>query len=399
MNVAAIHCIWMAGLLTALVGSSPVHAQSFQSDAYSVYGRVADTSGQPLQYADVLISSADTPQFETGYVVGTPVAQTNRKGAYRIEGLAEGIYAVTAFYAGKEIVTLPVEIVGADVELDFELADLENELGEITIGAANQGAFGMTRLRPLERAAIYEGKKNEVVMVEEMPANLATNNSRQIYAKVAGLNIWESDGAGVQLGIGGRGLSPNRNSNFNTRQNGYDISADALGYPESYYTPPAMALERIEIIRGAASLQYGTQFGGVLNLVFKEGPEDKPLEVTSLQTLGSFGLFNSFNSLGGTVGRVNYYAFYQHKNSQGWRPNEKLRHHNAYAAARIAVTENWTIKPEFTYMTYLAQQPGGLTDAQFAADPRQSNRERNWFEVDWNLFSLTSDFRFSSKTN
>jgi Fe(3+) dicitrate transport protein len=34
----------------------------------------------------------------------------------------------------------------------------------------------------------------------------------------------------VQLGLGGRGLSPNRNSNFNTRQNGYDTAAaDALG--------------------------------------------------------------------------------------------------------------------------------------------------------------------------
>ena len=88
---------------------------------------------------------------------------------------------------------------------------------------------------------------------------------------MSGLNIWESDGAGVQLGIGGRGLSPNRNSNFNTRQNGYDISADPLGYPESYYSPPLEAIERIEIVRGAASLQYGTQFGGMLNFKFKKG--------------------------------------------------------------------------------------------------------------------------------
>ena len=34
---------------------------------------------------------------------------------------------------------------------------------------------------------------------------------------------------------------------FNTRQNGYDMSADALGYPESYYIPPAQAVEKIEV--------------------------------------------------------------------------------------------------------------------------------------------------------
>ena len=42
-----------------------------------------------------------------------------------------------------------------------------------------------------------------------------------------------------------------------------------MGYPESYYTPPSEALDRIEIIRGAASLQYGTQFGGLVNFVLK----------------------------------------------------------------------------------------------------------------------------------
>ncbi|MFC7670651.1 hypothetical protein ACFQT0_27180 [Hymenobacter humi] len=63
---------------------------------------------------------------------------------------------------------------------------------------------------------------------------------------MAGLNIWENDQGGLQLSIGGRGLDPNRTSNFNVRQNNYDISADALGYPESYYTPPTEAIKRIQ---------------------------------------------------------------------------------------------------------------------------------------------------------
>ena len=115
--------------------------------------------------------------------------------------------------------------------------------------------FGITRLKDIDGTGIYAGKKSEVVVLKDITANTATNNARQIYSKVAGLNIYENDGgAGTQLAIGGRGLDPNRVSNFNTRQNGYDISADALGYPESYYTPPAEVLDRIEIVRGAASL-------------------------------------------------------------------------------------------------------------------------------------------------
>ena len=47
-------------------------------------------------------------------------------------------------------------------------------------------------------------------------------------------------------------------------------------------------------------------------------------------------------------------------------------------------------------MRYLAQQPGGLTDVQFANDPTQSFRERNWFGVEWNLGALTLDYKPSS---
>jgi Fe(3+) dicitrate transport protein len=51
-------------------------------------------------------------------------------------------------------------------------------------------------------------KKTEVINMKNINANLASNNTRQIYARIPGLNIWEYDRGGLQLGIGGRGLSP-----------------------------------------------------------------------------------------------------------------------------------------------------------------------------------------------
>ncbi|MEM8488763.1 MAG: TonB-dependent receptor [Bacteroidota bacterium] len=352
----------------------------------------------PIELVTIAVSpSADLTDSTYFNVLAT--VNTLPNGQFTVSDLAAGDYGLTAFFAGKKLERRVVKIDKVDIMLSIILEDLETSLEEITVDAENQGAFGLKRLRAVERDGIYDAKKNEVVVIDEITANLATNNSRQVYAKVAGLNIWESDGAGIQLGIGGRGLSPNRSSNFNTRQNGYDIAADALGYPESYYTPPVQALQSIEVIRGAASLQYGTQFGGVINFRFREGDADKPFSLTSMQTLGAFGLFNSFNSLGGTAGKINYYAFYQRKQSDGWRPNEGLNQDVVYGALRYAVTPAWSIKGEYTYMSYLAQQPGGLTDTQFADNPRQSNRERNWFAVDWNLFALSSDYALSGRTN
>lgn len=272
------------------------------------------------------------------------------------------------------------------------------QLKEVIVEYKKDNNFGLTHLKQVEGTAIYAGKKTEVVLLDDAAGNLATNNSRQIYNKVAGLNIWESDGAGIQLGIGGRGLDPNRVSNFNTRQNGYDISADALGYPESYYTPPTEALEQIEVVRGAASLQYGPQFGGFINFKFKQAPKDKSLQLTAKQTVGSFGFYDAFTSVGGTKKKFSFYSFYQYKKGNGWRPNSAFEVHTAHLNLGYQFTEKLKVTAEYTFMDYLAQQPGGLTDNQFKKDPRQSNRTRNWFKVNWNLAALNFDYEISERS-
>ena len=159
------------------------------------------------------------------------------------------------------------------------------ELSEVVVSAKRKEVFLLKKMGDFEKTEIYAGKKTEVILIDQSMANLAANNSRQIYNQIPGLNIYQNDDAGLQLNIGGRGLDPNRTSNFNTRQNGYDISADVLGYPESYYTPPAEALEEIQIIRGAASLQYGPQFGGLINFKLKKPNPNKPFSFLTRNTI------------------------------------------------------------------------------------------------------------------
>ncbi|MFT6801755.1 MAG: Fe(3+) dicitrate transport protein [Salibacteraceae bacterium] len=253
------------------------------------------------------------------------------------------------------------------------------------------------QMRSVEDMYIFSGKKSERIEVTQLPANLATNNSRQVYSKVPGLNIFESNGAGLNTEIGGRGLSPERSTNFNMRQNGYDISADALGYPDAYYVPPAEGLKRIEVVRGAGALQYGTQFGGMINYKMKTPESDKPLQIESRQTVGSFGFFNSFNAVGGKYKKLAYYAFFIYKKGDGWRPHSDFTAKNFYGYLKYSPTEKLNFTFDFSYFTYLAHQPGGLTDAMFKDDASQSIRERNWFNVDWNLPSLTVDYSFKNQ--
>jgi Fe(3+) dicitrate transport protein len=328
---------------------------------------------------------------------GGKSAPTDKAGRYVFEDLPNGKYTLHFTGTGFKYLKEEVVISDADQHVRSYLKPFSEVLQELTITDASDN-FGVTRMRAVESMGIYEGKKSEVIVPEKLVANLATNNARQVYARVAGLNIWENDGAGIQLSIGGRGLDPNRTSNFNVRQNGYDISADALGYPESYYTPPTEGIGKIQIVRGAASLQFGTQFGGLINFSMKRPVTDKKIELTASQTVGSFGFYNAFTSLSGTVNKVSYYTFFQYKRGDGWRENSHFDNHTFYANINYAITENTRIGVDITQMGYLAQQPGGLTDEMFEVNPSQTNRERNWFQVNWNLFALHLDHKFSSSS-
>lgn len=358
------------------------------------------TFGQ-LQFSGKVVNEQREALFGVSIVVLNNGQRfiTNQNGSFTFPINKGGTYQFLFFLPGYNQLSDSIVITKNNLSHTFVLSALQSELEEITVlEESTHGNLSRGSMRSIEGTAIYAGKKTELIEIEEINANKAINNPREIYAKIGGLNIWESDNSGLQLDIGGRGLSPSRTANFNTRQNGYDISADALGYPESYYTPPIAGVREIEVVRGAASLQYGTQFGGMLNFKMKSNQSASLISINTRQTIGSFGLFNSFTSVEGKKNKWSYYGFYQYKKGNGFRDNAGFTAHNAYFSARYKPNKKWSIQTDYTYLNYLAQQPGGLTDRQFEEDPYQSNRTRNWFKVNWNLIGLLADYSLSAKT-
>jgi Fe(3+) dicitrate transport protein len=328
---------------------------------------------------------------------GGLLAETNSKGYFEFS-LNKDQLSVLIYSENFKLKELTI-FLNKSTNLKILLNSFTEELSEIQIKSRKNKVFELKRLQDVVGTSIYAGKKTEVILVDQSMANLASNNARQIYSQVAGLNIFQNDDAGLQLNIGGRGLDPNRTSNFNTRQNGYDISADVLGYPESYYTPASESLEEIQIVRGAASLQYGTQFGGLVNFITKSPNANKGLEIISRNTLGSYGLFTNFTSVSGTNKKVSYYTYINYKKGNGFRPNSGFDSKNAFLHVGYELDKKNTFTLELTYLDYLAQQAGGLSDQMFSSNPFQSNRKRNWFKVDWLLCNLKWSHKFSDNTN
>jgi Fe(3+) dicitrate transport protein len=246
---------------------------------------------------------------------------------------------------------------------------------------------------------IYAGKKNALIVLDNVQGNIANNTMRQVLAKVPGIHIWESDPSGIQIGIAARGLSPNRSWEFNVRQNGYDIAADPFGYPEAYYNPQLQAVQRIEIVRGQGALQYGPQFGGMVNYVLKNGTEmNQPFEFETQQTIGSNGLLNSFNAIGGKKGKVNYYSFYDQRNGEGWRNNSQFFSKAGFGSVTYHFTKQLSLSFELMHSHTRSQQAGGLTDAQIKKDARQSFRSRNWMDIKWTTPAINIQYEINDQS-
>ena len=372
-NYKSIFCIFLFFICFIF----RLHAQD-----YFIYGQIRDSlNGNPIISAEI-------------YSIEGQLLSTSDGSGYFKFNTSNSTLDLIVFTEAHNIYKDRISVLDSTF-IDIRLTPLSITLNEIEIKETREQLFALKRLDDIVETSIYAGKKTEVVLIEKNSAGLSLNNARQIYRQVVGLNIYQNDDAGLQLNIGGRGLDPNRTANFNTRQNGYDISADVLGYPESYYTPPAEALERIEIVRGAASLQYGTQFGGLINFILKSPSKNQGKKYIIRSTIGSNALFTNFFSFDGSYKESSYYSFINYKKGDGFRINSNFESKNGYIYFDKRINKKLLASIEFTVLDYLAQQAGGLNDQMFFEDLFQSNRSRNWFKVNWLLYNLKLNYEYS----
>jgi len=254
------------------------------------------------------------------------------------------------------------------------------------------------RLPEIRNTFIYSGKKSEVINVQNLDANITEKTPRQIFAKVPGIFVYDMDGTGNQMNISARGLDPHRGWEFNIRRNGAITNSDMYAYPASHYSIPMEAVDRIELIRGTGSLQYGAQFGGMLNYITKQPDSTKAISFESINAAGSFGLLSTYNAISGTIGKFQYYAYATFRKSDGYRDNSNSN----YDAQSVVLVYNASkflkITAEFSRSNYLYQVPGPLTDSMFHADPRMSTRARNYFNPEIYVPSLNFEWQIADAT-
>lgn len=269
------------------------------------------------------------------------------------------------------------------------LADSVLFLPTVDITAQRQGLVGLPEVPQQQVPLLLGGSKNISVPIAALPTNAALKIGRQLTAKVPGAFVYDMDGSGNQLHISMRGLDPHRSWEYNVRQNGIITNSDMFGYPASHYSAPIEAVASMDWVSGTAALQYGAQFGGLLNYQLKQADTSRSFSYEGIHTTGSFGLLSTYHAVGGRVGRLTYQAFAQRRQQQGYRRFSQSSGSNEHLRLQYQASRQLQLEATLSHSTYRHRQPGPLTDSMAAADPRQATRQRNWYSPDIVIPSFT----------
>src|ERR1700761_7201660 len=129
---------------------------------------------------------------------------------------------------------------------------------------------------------------------------------------------------------------------------------------------------RVEVLRGPFSALYGNSSGGVIQIVTAEG--HGPLQLRSSVAYGSFDNFRAGLDAMGSVGGLGYNLDFTHFQVDGFREHSAARNdsfngklnYSFNDSNRLTLIANVVARPD-------AQDPLGLTPAEFAADPESTD--------------------------
>lgn len=140
--------------------------------------------------------------------------------------------------------------------------------------------------------------------------------------------------------------------------------------------------DRIEVIRGPSSSLYGAAAGGVINLYTEDGPVEGPF-VEGDAILGSYDFSKLQVKTGGQYKNLNYLLNLSRLDYDGYRDHAKIERtllnskfrYDIDATSDLTFTANILDKP-------IADDPGGLTRAQYEFDRRQAQFNNSGIRFD-----------------
>ncbi|WP_371269812.1 TonB-dependent receptor family protein [Variovorax sp. OK202] len=270
---------------------------------------------------------------------------------------------------------LPLSLQGFAAEAQ-PAADPSKSLEAITVTGDWLGSPSETKV--LEHAGA------RTIIERKQIQESGTSSVRDVLRQVPGVQVQESNGTGgsdISLNVGVRGLTSRLSPRSTILLDGVPLAYAPYGQPQLSLAPLSLGnLEAVDVVRGAGSVRYGPQnVGGIINFVSRAIPRQFAAEASvGVESASHGGGLKTTPNLfiGGTSENgLGLALLYSGTHGDGFRQSndhtsiDDLMLKGAY---RISKTDDVAIT--LHHFEGKGTMPGGLTTAQFAAKPFQSDR-------------------------
>ncbi|GHT70693.1 ligand-gated channel [Bacteroidia bacterium] len=266
-------------------------------------------------------------------------------------------HAILFFLLNLFIAGFSIDIYSQAVQDNFSFEKDTILLNEIVVsGTKTQTNRNQTpvTISVVEREELEESSESAIlpILSERIPGLFVTERG------VTGFGISTGSAGTVNIhGVGG-------GNKVLMLFDGQPQWAGVFGHhiPDTYVSSDA---ERVEVIRGPASLLYGSNaMGGVINIITRKATEN------GIHGRGRF-LYGSYNTqkymanVGAKKDKFNAYLSLNHDRTDGQRENSDFKITNGYLKLGYDISENWDVAGNVILADFSSTNPGSLTHPMF----------------------------------
>ncbi|QDE29566.1 TonB-dependent receptor family protein [Shewanella polaris] len=234
---------------------------------------------------------------------------------------------------------------------------------------------------------------NRSIITSDQIERTAARSIDTALQQVPGIKIKDETGTGVLPNISVRGLDSSRSGYAQVLLDGIPMTLAPYGHTgQSLFPATLFMIDRIDVARGGASIQYGpNNVGGVINLISKPIPTDWETSLNERMTF--FGdsniLFDTNVSTGGAVNE-DFSMRFDGNITKG----ESFREHSETDIKNLMLKTLWNIDGQnsldatLQYYDAFSELPGALNTAAYEADREQSLRPNDEFNANTKRVSL-----------
>ena len=205
----------------------------------------------------------------------------------------------------------------------------------------------------------YRTASNVTVIDTEKIESSSARYVPDILKEELGINVYSSS-TDKTAKVDIRGFADTSVNNVLVLINGRKVNSIDISGPD-WIQIPLESVERIEVIRGVASVLYGDNaVGGVINIITKKG--QGPMSGRTSAKYGSYNMHQEDIEISGDNNKLSYYLYSRYYNTSGYRSNSDILTKDYNSRIGYEVSENLSLDLTSGWHEDDYGMPGALND-------------------------------------